>query len=66
MCTPPRPALARLGGFVYHLLVSVKVCPKIERTYDVAAPSRINLTLSGTDRVDAQRRKYVEGYLVPP
>ena len=54
-----RPALARLAGFIYHLLVSAKVCPKIERTYDVGAPSRINLTLSGTDRVDAQRRKYV-------
>lgn len=32
----------------------------------MAAPSRINLTLSGADRVDAQRRKYVGEYLVSP
>jgi hypothetical protein len=57
---PIQPALARLGGFIYHILVSVKVCPKIEMTYDVGAPSQINLTLPGTDRVDAQRRKSVD------
>ena len=45
---------------MYHLLVSIKVCPKIEMTYDVGAPSQINLTLPGTDRVDAQRRKSVD------
>ena len=44
---------------MYHLFVTIKVCPKVERTYDVGAPSRINLTLPGTDRVDAQRRKLV-------
>ncbi|CAI8048888.1 Transmembrane protein 115 [Geodia barretti] len=55
---PIQPALARLGGFIYHMLVSVKVCPKIEMTYDVGAPSQINLTLPGTDRVDAQRRNF--------
>ena len=52
-----QPPLATLGGFVYHLLVSVKVCPKTVRTYDVGAPSTIKLTLPGTDPVDAQRRK---------
>ena len=52
-----QPPLATLGGFVYHLLVSVKVCPKTVRTYDVGAPSTIRLTLPGTDPADAQRRK---------
>ena len=51
------PVLSTLGGFVYHLLVSVKVCPKTVRTYDVGAPSTIKLTLPGTDPADAQRRK---------
>ena len=52
-----QPPLATLGGFVYHTLVSIKVCPKTVRTYDVGAPSTIKLTLPGTDPVDAQRRK---------
>ena len=52
-----QPPLATLGGFTYHLLVSIKVCPKTVRTYDVGAPSTIKLTLPGTDPVDAQRRK---------
>ena len=64
------PLLSTLGGFVYHLLVSVKVCPKTVRTYDVGAPSTIKLTLPGTDPADAQRRKYVSclvavNYLFP-
>lgn len=52
-----QPPLATLGGFVYHLLVSIRVCPKTVRTYDVGAPSTIKLTLPGTDPADAQRRK---------
>lgn len=54
---PIQPPIARLGGFVYFVLVSIKVCPKTVRTYDVSAPSTIKLTLPGTDPADAQRRK---------
>lgn len=52
-----RPPLATVGGFLFHLLVSLKICPKTVRTYDVSASSTIKLTLPGTDPVDAQRRK---------
>ncbi|XP_064395624.1 transmembrane protein 115-like [Halichondria panicea] len=54
---PIQPPLATLGGFLYHVLVKIKVCPKAVRTYDVSAPSTIRLTLPGTDPLDAQRRK---------
>lgn len=57
ICALFRPPLATMGGFLFHLLVSVKICPKTVRTYDVSASSTIKLTLPGTDPVDAQRRK---------
>ena len=51
-----RPPLARLGGFVFYLLVSVNICRTV-RTYDYSTSSTIKLSLPGADQVDAQRRK---------
>jgi len=49
--------LATMSGFIFHLLVSMKVCPKTVRTYDVGSSSTIKVSLPGADSADAQRRK---------
>ena len=55
---PLRPPLATLGGFIFRVLVSLRVCRKTVRTYNVGDPdSSIKLSLPGTDPVHAQRRK---------
>ena len=54
---PCRPPISALGDSVFRVLVVLKICSKIVRTYDVGAPSTIKISLPGTDPVDAERRK---------
>lgn len=43
---------------IYNLLVSLRICRKPVRKYDVGAPTAITISLPGTDSHDAERRRY--------
>ena len=44
---------------VFKVLLRFKICRKTSYRYDVGAPSKITITLSGIDALDAERRRYV-------
>jgi len=53
-----QPFVAVLSNSVYALLVSVKVCKKVTKHYEMrAAQSPVIVTLPGTDAHDAERRR---------
>ncbi|CAK8687769.1 unnamed protein product [Clavelina lepadiformis] len=55
------PPLDRAVGVVsdttYNILLKLKICHKTSYRYDVGAPSKITITLSGVDALDAERRR---------
>nr|XP_002129987.1 transmembrane protein 115-like [Ciona intestinalis] len=56
----PKPLDAPMGiiaGIVYNILLKVKLCRKTSYRYDVGAPSKITISLSGVDALDAERRR---------
>uniref|UniRef100_H2Y6Y2 Transmembrane protein 115 n=1 Tax=Ciona savignyi TaxID=51511 RepID=H2Y6Y2_CIOSA len=46
-----------LASVIYGFLLKVKLCRKTSYRYDVGAPSKITITLSGVDALDAERRR---------
>jgi len=53
-----QPFVAVLSNSMYALLVSMKVCKKVTKHYEMrAAQSPVIVTLPGTDAHDAERRR---------
>nr|CAB3267031.1 transmembrane protein 115-like [Phallusia mammillata] len=46
-----------LSNTIFNILLKVKICRKTSYRYDVGAPSKITITLSGVDALDAERRR---------
>ena len=46
-----------LSDAVFKVLLKLRICRKTSYRYDVGAPSKITLTLSGIDALDAERRR---------
>ena len=58
----PKPMHGPVGvvsNWVYKLLLLLKICRKTSYRYDVGAPSKFTITLSGADAFDAERRRFV-------
>lgn len=53
-----RPPIKWLSNSLFVLLISMKICPKQVRRYNVGGPSSVTISLPGIDPVDAERRKY--------
>jgi len=56
----PHPLESPIGvvsNAVFKVLLRLKICRKTSYRYDVGAPSKITLTLSGIDALDAERRR---------
>jgi len=56
----PKPMHGPVGvisNWVYKLLLLLKICRKTSYRYDVGAPSKFTITLSGADAFDAERRR---------
>ena len=47
-----------VGDALYKVLLKLRICRKTSYRYDVGAPSKITITLSGIDALDAERRRY--------
>ena len=48
-----------LSDAIFKVLLKFRICRKTSYRYDVGAPSKITLTLSGIDALDAERRRLV-------
>jgi len=46
-----------LADLIFNFLLKIKVCRKTTYKYDVGAPSKITITLSGVHALDAERRR---------
>lgn len=56
----PKPVQGPVGALsnaVYKFLLTVRICRKTSYRYDVGAPSKFTITLSGVDAFDAERRR---------
>jgi hypothetical protein len=51
-----QPFIAILSNTVYALLVTVNICKKVTKRYEVT-PQAVIITLPGTDMQDAERRR---------
>ena len=49
--------MAAFADVIFGILVRLKICSKVVKTYDVSGPSTIRISLPGTDPMDAERRK---------
>nr|CAG4638467.1 EOG090X06Q3 [Cyclestheria hislopi] len=54
-----QPPIDIFSKWVYNLLVSIRICRKPVRKYDVGAPTAITISLPGTDPQDAERRRQI-------
>lgn len=46
-----------MSNAIYQLLLTLRICRKTSYRYDVGAPSKFTITLSGVDAFDAERRR---------
>jgi len=56
----PKPVQGPVGvlsNALYKVLLALKICRKTSYRYDVGAPSKFTITLSGVDALDAERRR---------
>ena len=56
----PHPFQSPIGVMsdgIFKVLLRLRICHKTSYRYDVGAPSKITLTLSGIDALDAERRR---------
>nr|CAG4641716.1 EOG090X06Q3 [Eurycercus lamellatus] len=54
-----QPPIEVCSKGVYNVLVSLRICRKPVRKYDVGAPTAITISLPGTDPHDAERRRQI-------
>nr|CAG4636193.1 EOG090X06Q3 [Eubosmina coregoni]SVE69814.1 EOG090X06Q3 [Eubosmina coregoni] len=54
-----QPPIDIFSRGMYNLLVSLRICSKPVRKYDVGAPTAITISLPGTDTHDAERRRQI-------
>nr|SVE88652.1 EOG090X06Q3 [Daphnia sinensis]SVE89277.1 EOG090X06Q3 [Daphnia sinensis]SVE89897.1 EOG090X06Q3 [Daphnia sinensis]SVE91153.1 EOG090X06Q3 [Daphnia sinensis]SVE91778.1 EOG090X06Q3 [Daphnia sinensis] len=57
--TVMQPPIEICSKFIYNLLVSLRICRKPVRKYDVGGPTAITISLPGTDTHDAERRRQI-------
>ncbi|KAK2725110.1 hypothetical protein QYM36_001535 [Artemia franciscana] len=54
-----QPPISVFSNLLFRCLVSVKICKKPIRKYDIGAPSSIAIRLPGMDAQDAERRRQI-------
>ncbi|RDD43457.1 Transmembrane protein 115 [Trichoplax sp. H2] len=52
-----QPPIKWFSNSLFLLLISMKICPKQVRRYNVGGPSSVTISLPGIDPADAERRK---------
>ena len=55
--TPLNIPVGIISNIVFSLLIKLGLCKKTAYRYDVGAPSKITISLSGVDAIDAERRR---------